>query len=88
MLAQQRLASELEVLSLSASGGAAAATASGARTGDDAEGGQEAPLDSLLASAAEIGGLGKSNAHQASGSSSMFFVLFFFQHQYCLNSVL
>lgn len=63
------------MLSLSAAGSAAAAAAaaapSEAQTGGGsatvAEGGQEAPLDSLLASAAEVGGgLGKSNAHQQS----------------------
>ena len=70
VLAQERLASEVEGLSLSASGGSATAAAAAAgiagepQAGGDAEGEQEAPLDSLLASAAEVGVGGKSNAHQ------------------------
>ena len=57
MLSQEQLASGLEVLSLSA---AAAATT------DTSKSGEEAPLDSLLASAAETssGGVGRPNAHQ------------------------
>lgn len=65
-LAQERHASDLEVLSLSAASGGAAAAAGEMQAGGDTEGGQEAPLDSLLASAVEVGGSRKSNAHQAS----------------------
>lgn len=69
----------MEALSLSASGGAAAAAAaSEARTGDGAGGGQEAPVDSLLASSADLGGLGKPNAHQVSGAAKRLLFVFFF----------
>lgn len=56
---QDRLESGLKVLSLSSADGAVAPSV-GARE----EAGKEAPLDSLLASAAEVGGLSKSSAHQ------------------------
>ena len=74
----------MEVLSISASGGAAAASASEALVGEVAKGGQEAPLDSLLASAAEVGGARKPNAHQvsaAAGPANVGSFCFVYQHR-------
>lgn len=75
MLSQEQLASGLDALSVSTgvAGGknAAADEASTAMAeegaGAEAAGGEEGPLDSLLASEAEVGGrLARSNAHQVS----------------------
>lgn len=56
---QERLESGLKVLSLSSPGDAAVPS-----TEEREETGKEVPLDSLLASAADVGGLSKSSAHQ------------------------